>query len=296
MSAPQHDPSATASPSTGPTAAGAGNPDDRSGRTTRVYVELGTDVQPVLIRWGSWRSDPLASGGTQESYALCGPEGPILIDPREPAADVADALWARLGRPPVATVLTNDWHERDAYALRARWGVPVWAPRAGLPEHGGGLEGEPDYTYDEKTALPGGLHAVKFAGRMPGDHLLLWTPAAPAAAQGPRPPGVLFTGDAINGRANPDSPATAASPRREPGLYLGAGSYYLGHPAPERLQASLRRAVDALPAEFGVICGAHSEPYGDRPAEALAALLDLDWAPFLAAADWRQRRFPVVRL
>jgi hypothetical protein len=221
-----------------------------------------------------------------------GPDGPILIDPREPAAAVADALWARLGRPPVATVLTNDWHERDAYAIRARWGTPVWAPRAGLPAHGGDLEGEPDHAYDAATALPGGLRAVPFAGRMPGDHLLLWPPAAAGAEA----PGVLFTGDAINGRAIPDHPAAATSLRGAPGLYLGAAPYYLGHPDPARLQASLRRAVAALPAPFGLLCGAHSEPYRDRPAEALAALLALDWAPFLAAADWRQRRNPVVRL
>jgi hypothetical protein len=104
---------------------------------------------------------------------------------------------------------------------------------------------------------------------------------------------VLFTGDAINGRANPDHPA-AAIPRGAPGLYLEAGTSYLGHPDPARLQASLRRAVTALPASIGVLYGAHSAPYRDRPA-ALAALLALGLAPFLAAADGRQRRFPVVR-
>ena len=285
MPAAPQDPSPTPS---GPAAPAA----DWADGTTRVYVEAGPAERPVLLRWSSWRP----GGGAQEAYALCGPGGPILVDPREPVAAVADALWARLGRPPVATVLTNDWHERDAYAIRARWGTPVWAPRAGLPTHGGDLEGEPDHTYDETTVLPGGLRAVRFAGRMPGDHLLLWPLGAPVAAHGIDPPGVRFTGDAINGRANPDAPASATSPRRAPGLYLGAGAYYLGHPDPARLQASLRRAVAALPAAFGLLCGAHSEPYRDRPAAALAALLALDWSPFLAAADWRQRRFPVVSL
>jgi hypothetical protein len=294
MSAPQSGPSSWVPPAAGAPAAGV--PSDWSVRTTRVYLELGTDERPLLVRWGSWRPGPPASGGTHESYALCGPDGPVLVDPREPAADVADALWARLGRPPVATVLTNDWHERDAYTIRARWGTPVWAPQAGLPEHGGDLEGEPDATYDEATALPGGLRAVQFKGRMPGDHLVLWPLEDRAASLPPCPRGVLFTGDAINGRANPDNPANAAHPRREPGLYLGAGSYYLGHPDPASLKASLRRAVDALPGEVGMVCGAHAEPHRDRPAEALAALLDLDWSPFLADADWRRRRFPVVRL
>ncbi|MGH2352703.1 MAG: hypothetical protein ACRDJN_13940 [Chloroflexota bacterium] len=50
------------------------------------------------------------------------------------------------GRPPRATVLTNDYHERDAYALRERWQTPVWAPAAGLRSRGGELDGEPDYT------------------------------------------------------------------------------------------------------------------------------------------------------
>jgi hypothetical protein len=101
---------------------------------------------------------------------------------------------------------------------------------------------------------------------------------------------VLFTGDAINGRANQEHPGAAESPRGEPGLYVGAASYYLGHPDPARLQDSLRLALDALDVdEIDLICGAHSEPYRDRPAETLAALLALDWAPFLAAADWRER-------
>jgi hypothetical protein len=296
MSIPQDDPSGTARPAAGGTAAAAIGSSDWSGRTTRVYVELGTEEHPLLVRWGSWRPGAPGSGGTHESYALVGPDGPILIDPREPAADVADSLWSLLGRPPVATVLTNDWHERDAYAIRARWGTPVWAPRAGLPAHGGDLEGEPDHTYDETTTLPSGGRALKFTGRMPGDHLLLWPLDGQAAAGQPGPQGVLFTGDAISGRANPANPANAAHPRREPGLYLGAGTYYLTHPDPTALQASLRRAVDALPAQTGLICGAHGEPCRDRPAEALAALLDLDWSPFLTVAEGQQRRFPVVRL
>jgi glyoxylase-like metal-dependent hydrolase (beta-lactamase superfamily II) len=269
-------------------------------------VELGTATRPLLVRWTCW----LPVAATSESYALLTAEGPILIDPREPAEAEADSLWALLGQPPVATVLTNDWHERDAYLLRERFGAPVWAPAAGQPERGGDLEGQPDHYYDEGDMLPGGLRATKIEGRMPGDTVLLWpgdADAGDASAAGverrasettsPRQrgrPGVLFTGDALNGQANPDNPLNASHLRRRPGLYLGAARYYLGHPDPDRLKDSLRRLVAASFPAFDIICGAHALPYRTEARRTLAQLLALDWRPFLAAEHARDREHPAV--
>jgi glyoxylase-like metal-dependent hydrolase (beta-lactamase superfamily II) len=125
--------------------------------------------------------------------------------------------------------------------------------------------------------LPGGLQARKIAGRFAGDTVLEWV-----APSGER---VLFTGDTLNGHFNPENPLS--HPRRgAPGLYLGAGPFYLQGLATEPLKASLR---PLLATRIDLICGAHGEPWRDDPGGTLARLLDLDWAPFL-----EQGRHPVV--
>ena len=239
----------------------------------RSYVELGTPLQPVLVRWSTWRARP----GNFDSYALLTADGPVLLDPVDPPAGSGDPLWSLIGRPPRATVLTNDWHERDAYAIRARWGAPVWAPAAGLRERGGELDGRPDHTYEDGGTLPGGLRAVKIAGKFAGDSVLVWL--------APTDEHVLFTGDAINGHFNPDNPLVHPA-RGAPGLYLGAGSFYLRLADPDALKASLR---PLLAQPLDMICGAHGEPYRHNAREALARLVALDWAPYL-----RERKHPVV--
>ncbi|MGH2352704.1 MAG: hypothetical protein ACRDJN_13945 [Chloroflexota bacterium] len=95
----------------------------------------------------------------------------------------------------------------------------------------------------------------------------------------PAPAGerVLFTGDAINGHFNPENPLP--HPRRgTPGLYVGAGRFYLADLDMPALKASLRHL---LTQRVDLICGAHGEPYRDHPSETLARLVELDWTPFL---------------
>lgn len=251
-------------------------------RTLRLYVELGTPPAPSLLRWSTWEQTP----SNFDSYALLGPGGPVLIDPAilpdlpdaaPPAAGPTESLWARLGAPPLATVLTNDMHERDAYAVRERFGAPVWAPAAGLPERGGVLEGAPDHAYEDGASLPGGLRAHRIAGKFAGDTVLLWT--------APTGEAVLFTGDTLNGQLNPENPLP--NPRRgAPGLYVGAGRPYLRDLDVEALKRSLR---PLLAGPIDLICGSHGLPWRDDPPGALARLLDLDWAPFLV-----EGRHPVV--
>lgn len=234
---------------------------------TDIYVDLGREDEPALIRW----SAP-SPGGTSrhEGYALVTADGPVLLDPPDPGAAASERLVSLLGARPVATVLTNDWHERGCYVLRERWGTPVWAPAAGLPARGGELEGDPDYLYEEGTALPGGLRARKIDGVFAGEHMLHWQ-----ARTGER---VLFTGDVVNGQTT-ERGLPSRNWRDAPGLYLGVAHYYSQWLAdPGRLQASLRRLLDE---DFQFICGAHARPYGERARDALGQLLAQDWAAVL---------------
>ncbi len=248
---------------------------------TRIEVTLGTREHPVLIHWARWRVREDRPASAYHSYAAMTGDGPVLIDPVDPTGDQALDLWALVGDSPVAAMLTNDMHERDAYRIRDRHGTPVWAPLAGLPRHGGVLAGVPSATYTDGDTLPGGLRAFKLDGRFSGDSAILW----PA----PDGPGLLFTGDALNGpESDPRLPSPIPHPRAAPGLYLGAGQPYLRHPNPAALKRSLRRLLGE---DFDVICGAHGRPVGRNAHDALRRLLALDWAPLLA-----RQQFPRVDL
>ena len=91
----------------------------------------------------------------------------------------------------------------------------------------------------------------------------------------------MFTGDTLGGAVNPDNPQNAEHPRRAAGLYLGSGPFYLTLEQPDRLKASLRRVLDE---DNDLICGAHGVPVRNAKS-ALAHLLELDWAPLLAAGQ-----------
>jgi glyoxylase-like metal-dependent hydrolase (beta-lactamase superfamily II) len=235
-------------------------------RQSKVHVELGTIERPSLIRWTTWRE---GSRGGYDSYVLFAGEGPVLIDPEQPD-EAAEAELRRLVRErPAATVLTNDMHERSAYEIRQRWGIRIWAPLSGQSD----LEGTPDVLYQDGAALPGGLRAINIDGRFSGDSILLWP-----ASTGER---VLFTGDTLCGAINPDNPLNTDHPRKEPGLYLGAGPFYLKLENASRLKETLQPLLDE---DFDVICGAHGIPVRNAK-PALARLLDLDWEPLLRAGQ-----------
>jgi hypothetical protein len=220
-----------------------------------------------LVRWSTW-DPPWQAEGENTSYALQTPAGPVLVDPEAPAADQAMRLWALLGRPPVAIVLTTGDHERDAYRLGARFDAPVWAPGAALPAAGGGLAGRPDAVYEAESVLPGQLEALALAGAVAGTgaHVLRWV--APGGER------VLFTGDVLTGGAEPSHPELARLWHRRPGLYLGPGPTYLPRCVPERLRGALGRL---LAGGVDWICGGHGVPYGPGAGAGLARLLQLDW-------------------
>jgi glyoxylase-like metal-dependent hydrolase (beta-lactamase superfamily II) len=163
-----------------------------------------------------------------------------------------------MGGRPVASVLTNDMHERAAYEARREYGTPVWAPAAGVPDY----EGRPDHLFEDGATLPGGLRAVKVEGPFPGDTALRW--------QAPDGTRVLFTGDMVLGAADPEDPRTDR-PRSAPGLYLhGVSSHPRGSQDMAAFKASLRRLLDE---DFDLVCPAHGVPYRGHAREALASLL-----------------------
>jgi hypothetical protein len=231
---------------------------------TWIAVEAGTETQPVVVRWATfyWRDVEKTRGSVFVSYALATDRGPVLVDPCLPAADADQALREHLramGGVPVASVLTNDMHERDAYEFRRIDGTPVWAPAAGVPDY----DGTPDHLFEGGALLPGGLRAIKIDGPFPGDTVLSWT-----APEGTR---VLFTGDMVIGGAFDEDPRVDV-PRRGLGLYLhGVNSHPRGSKDMEDFKASLRQVLNE---EFDLICPAHGRPHGADPKDALARILE----------------------
>ncbi|HEU5315467.1 MAG TPA: MBL fold metallo-hydrolase, partial [Chloroflexota bacterium] len=240
--------------------------DDRP-RTSTVSVILGTDERPQLIRWTTWWDSP----GSWDSYALMTPDGPVLVDPEGLTSDGERRLLELTkGATPRASVLTNDMHERGAYDAREKWGAPVWGPAYGTPERGGRMdEGTPDHLYDDGDTLPGGMRAHKLeGGAFAGDTVLIWT-----SPEGKR---VLFTGDALNGPFHGANPAGPHPRRGQPGLYLGAGPFYLDRATAPRLKESFTKLLSE---KIDLICGSHGDPFTVDPNGALARLLEVEWEP-----------------
>ena len=229
-------------------------------KVSRVELVLGTDAEPALVRYCTGEYPPR---GTVDSYAARTTAGWVFVDPVRPTTNGADHLRRLVRERPVATVLTNDGHERFSYAVRQQWGTPVWGPKPGVGQRPVEYEGKPDHLYEEGDSLPGGLRAIKLAGAWRGDHALLWT--APGGER------VLFSGDILNGQVEPDL-VDESHFRREPGLYIGARPQYVErHVNPAALRASLERLAQE---EFDLICGAHSLPFRDDPKTALARLIE----------------------
>ena len=229
---------------------------------SRVEVVLGTESEPVLIRFAT--GERPGTYGSNDSYALRSEAGWILIDPQRPTAEALDQLRGLIRERPVATVLTSDGHERSSFEAREAWGTPVWGPALGEAQRDPAYEGTPDHLYKEGDELPGGLRAIKLAGAWRGDHALLWR--APAGER------VLLSGDILVGQVERDLAAPDHF-RGEPGLYFGARPGYVErHADPAALKASLERLLSQ--AEFDLICGAHGKPFRDQPRVAVMRLIE----------------------
>jgi len=197
-------------------------------------------------------------GSTFDAYVLLTGQGPVLVDPLWPDAQALARLQYLVGQVPIASLLTNDMHERAAYAVRSRWGTPVWVHEGAVPA----LEGKPDRLFRDGETLPGSVQAIAVAGPFSGDTVFYW----PAAAQPGGGPGVLFTGDCVLGQADLSAPGAADHPRAAPGLYLH------GHSDPAAFTASLEERLLAL--DSGLVCPAHGLPYAGDVQAALRGAVD----------------------
>lgn len=241
-----------------------------------VRVELGSETEPVLIRFTStWKPGPYSSLEL-DSYALRATAGWVLVDPHEPALDAAERLQQLIRERPVATILTSDGHERSCYEVRGQWGTPVWGPTPGEAQRDVAYEGTPDHMYTEGDVLPGGVRAIKLAGAWRGDHALVWqAPAGHCPSAGWAPGGrrvcVLFSGDILNGQVETDL-VQEDHYRREPGLYFGARPGYADrHMNHAALKASLERLLQE---DFDLIAGSHGRTFREHPRDAIAALIE----------------------
>jgi glyoxylase-like metal-dependent hydrolase (beta-lactamase superfamily II) len=229
-------------------------------------VVLGSATAPLLLRWSVWYPPGSERGGKRgtfyEAYALKTRSGVVLIDPARPdaatEARVRDLIeW--MGGTPLASILSNDMHERDAYHVRSEFGVPVWAPARGESEY----EGKPDRLYDDGDRLPGGLLAVSVEGPFPGDTALVGE-----ASDGTK---ILFSADMVMGQRN-ENDVRPGLGRDEPGLYLHAvGSHPRGSTDMAAFKRSLRRVLEH---DFDVVAPAHGRPLKNNPKAALEKRLN----------------------
>ena len=216
---------------------------------TTIHIELGAAADPVLVRWNTrafW-TEPFAKWGHDDAYAIFTDGGVVLIDPREPAAGKLAELEALWGGEPVATLLTNAWHERDCYAFRDRYRTPVWSAATGEAEH----EGEPDHLFAEGDDLPGGIEAVVLSDWFCGDTVFFWT--APGGER------VAFAGDAVSAQ------------RRDGEIDLHLQLY--GHPGLDEYLAAFRRVAGRA---IDVMCLAHGGCVFDDPGGRLERTLQND--------------------
>src|SRR5688500_14568538 len=229
-------------------------------------VVLGSATAPQLLRWSVWYPPGSDRGGRRgtiyESYAIKTRAGVVLIDPARPdpatesrLRDLIDGM----GGTPLAAILSNDMHERDAYSVRSEFGVPVWAPLRGKEEY----EGAPNHLYEDGDRLPGGLLALSVEGPFPGDTALLGE-----AADGTS---VLFTADMVMGQRN-ENDVRPGLGRDEPGLYLhGVNSHPRGSKDMDAFKRSLRRVLDH---DFVLVAPAHGRPFKASAKQVLQQLLD----------------------
>jgi hypothetical protein len=216
---------------------------------TTIHVELGTAAAPILVRWNTraYWTEPFAKWGHDDAYAIITDDGVVLIDPREPAAEKLTELESGWSGRPVASLLTNAWHEQDCYGFRERYRSPVWSAAAGESEH----DGEPDHFFVEGDELPGGIEAVVLSDGFCGDTVFFWT-----APDGER---VAFVGDAVSAQI------------RDGEIDFHLQMY--GRPTLDDYRAAFQRVADR---EIDMMCLAHGGCMADDPGKRLRHTLQND--------------------
>ncbi len=141
------------------------------------------EIVPGLWCWSAlheeWKVD----------FSCCawkGEDGLVLVDPVELDAACRTRL-EKVGKP-VAVLLTNQNHERDADRFRKRYGIKIHVHRDAVP----GIEITPDEFFCDGATVPGGLKVVHLPGASPSESAFY------SAANG----GMVLAGDVVvNGKS-----------------------------------------------------------------------------------------------
>ena len=198
-----------------------------------MFADRVFTVVPGIVHWTvqddriSFRSD---------AYGVETPDGKVLIDPLPLSAEAVESL----GKV-AAICLTEGQHQRSAWRLRKRLGVPVYAP-----EGAHDLEETPDHWFVDGQELPGTLRAID----TPGFGTVHCALILVRDSGGP----VLFSGDLVV--------------REGEGAFGLIPDKYVDDP--RDIRASVTKLLELAPE---ILCPAHGAPAtsggGDRLQEAL---------------------------
>jgi hypothetical protein len=182
-----------------------------------TFADRTNIIVPGIVHW-TVRDDRI--GFRSDAYGVRTPEGMVLIDPLPLSPEAAESLGEV-----VAICITEGQHQRSAWRLRKRLGVPVYAP-----EGAHDLEEAPDEWYTDGQMLPGGLRAID----MPGFGTVHCALVLERETGGP----VLFSGDLVF--------------REGEGAFGLVPDKYVDDPS--GIRASVARLVDLAPE---TLCPAH---------------------------------------
>lgn len=132
-------------------------------------------LTPTLHAWAAYQPDWQIYF---HSYALADRDGLVLVDPTRPSPTALKQL-EQLGVP-VAIILTNANHERDAAWFRKTYEIQVYASEKATSD----CDIKIDVPIVDGERLPGGLRAVFLPGPAPGEMAL-------------HGPGLLMLGDIL---------------------------------------------------------------------------------------------------
>ncbi len=192
------------------------------------------EIVKQLYGWSSfhaqWKVD-------FDSYALNTPDGVVFVDPLKPGPAVVKKLDA-LGEP-VAILLTNAHHDREADWFRKRYQVQIYAHEKAKSD----CETKIDILVMDGEKLPGGIKAI----HMPGS-------SASETAFYFKPGGIVFVGDTLLNQSGK-------------GLSILSEQY-----CEDRKQArqSLTKLLDL---NFKTLTFAHGDPLVDNAKARLASFL-----------------------
>ena len=113
------------------------------------------DVTPALYNWAGFHSQWKIDF---DSYALKSADGVVFIDPTTPSPAVVKKIEA-IGEP-LAIVLTNAHHDRDADWFRKRYEIQVYAHESARSD----CDTKLDVQVMNGEKLPGGLTAIYLPG------------------------------------------------------------------------------------------------------------------------------------